>query len=191
MPARRKKTHLGKWEFSSHEAVAGTPKSINNAFLMRQNTPLAKFRQWRPDWQAPSCFERGLKVGLCRKMAMPRSNGIATACTLGTWRIFEPVDKADGHRVLVDRFWPRGVSKKPAAASLSRRGLSIQISASYLLLSAATTAFPEMMPDAAFGERSLPLSGVVDPQQYTFAIGVPSFVTSWLSVAIFMPPYVL
>jgi uncharacterized protein YeaO (DUF488 family) len=30
-------------------------------------------------------------------------------------RIYEPVDRADGHRVLVDRIWPRGVSRERAA----------------------------------------------------------------------------
>ena len=29
-------------------------------------------------------------------------------------RIYEPYDKVDGHRVLVDRLWPRGVSKVAA-----------------------------------------------------------------------------
>lgn len=29
-------------------------------------------------------------------------------------RIYEPVDKADGARILVDRLWPRGVSKEEA-----------------------------------------------------------------------------
>lgn len=30
-------------------------------------------------------------------------------------RIYEPVEKSDGTRVLVDRLWPRGVSKASAA----------------------------------------------------------------------------
>ncbi|MBS1949353.1 MAG: DUF488 domain-containing protein [Bacteroidetes bacterium] len=29
-------------------------------------------------------------------------------------RIYEPVDKTDGFRVLVDRLWPRGLSKEKA-----------------------------------------------------------------------------
>lgn len=33
-------------------------------------------------------------------------------------RIYEPVDKEDGYRILVDRVWPRGVSKKEAAIDL-------------------------------------------------------------------------
>lgn len=32
-----------------------------------------------------------------------------------TKRIYEPSDAADGTRVLVDRLWPRGVSKEDAA----------------------------------------------------------------------------
>ncbi|TPN01828.1 DUF488 domain-containing protein [Mesorhizobium sp. B2-1-3A] len=33
-------------------------------------------------------------------------------------RIYEAPDKADGQRVLVDRIWPRGVSKEHAALAL-------------------------------------------------------------------------
>lgn len=32
-----------------------------------------------------------------------------------TKRIYEPADPGDGYRVLVDRLWPRGVSKERAA----------------------------------------------------------------------------
>lgn len=30
-------------------------------------------------------------------------------------RVYEPADEQDGYRVLVDRLWPRGVSKEKAA----------------------------------------------------------------------------
>lgn len=30
-------------------------------------------------------------------------------------RIYEPIDADDGHRVLVDRMWPRGVAREGAA----------------------------------------------------------------------------
>ena len=33
-------------------------------------------------------------------------------------RIYAPVDKSDGQRVLVDRLWPRGVSREEAALDL-------------------------------------------------------------------------
>ncbi|MCC6139825.1 MAG: DUF488 domain-containing protein [Nitrospira sp.] len=33
-------------------------------------------------------------------------------------RIYEPVDKSDGYRILVDRLWPRGVSKASAHIDL-------------------------------------------------------------------------
>lgn len=33
-------------------------------------------------------------------------------------RIYDPVDPSDGQRILVDRLWPRGVSKDKAALSL-------------------------------------------------------------------------
>lgn len=32
-------------------------------------------------------------------------------------RVYEPVDEADGCRVLVDRLWPRGISKEAAKLS--------------------------------------------------------------------------
>lgn len=37
--------------------------------------------------------------------------------TVGTKRIYEPTDPHDGRRVLVDRIWPRGVSKDREAHS--------------------------------------------------------------------------
>ena len=33
-------------------------------------------------------------------------------------RVYEPADSSDGFRVLVDRLWPRGVSKERAAVDL-------------------------------------------------------------------------
>ncbi len=33
-------------------------------------------------------------------------------------RVYEPPDKADGQRILVDRLWPRGVSKEKAQLDL-------------------------------------------------------------------------
>ncbi len=57
--------------------------------------------------------------------------------------------------------------------------------------SASTTALPLTRPLPALGERSLPLSATVEPQQYTLGMGLPSLSVSWLSVVIFMPPCVL
>ena len=33
-------------------------------------------------------------------------------------RVYEPADQKDGYRVLVDRLWPRGVSREKAALDL-------------------------------------------------------------------------
>lgn len=33
-------------------------------------------------------------------------------------RVYEPADKQDGYRVLVDRLWPRGLSKETASVDL-------------------------------------------------------------------------
>jgi uncharacterized protein YeaO (DUF488 family) len=38
--------------------------------------------------------------------------------TIGIKRIYEPPAKGDGRRVLVDRVWPRGVSREAAALDL-------------------------------------------------------------------------
>ncbi len=34
---------------------------------------------------------------------------------IATKRVYDPVSPADGYRILVDRLWPRGVSKSEAA----------------------------------------------------------------------------
>jgi len=41
-----------------------------------------------------------------------------TAADIRIKRIYDPPDAADGARVLVDRLWPRGVSKQKAALAL-------------------------------------------------------------------------
>jgi uncharacterized protein YeaO (DUF488 family) len=41
-----------------------------------------------------------------------------TTPSLGAKRAYEPADPADGQRVLVDRLWPRGVSKAAAGLDL-------------------------------------------------------------------------
>ncbi|MEQ1792638.1 MAG: DUF488 family protein [Nitrospira sp.] len=38
-------------------------------------------------------------------------------------RIYEPVDEGDGYRILVDRLWPRGISKAAAHIDLWLRDL--------------------------------------------------------------------
>ena len=39
-------------------------------------------------------------------------------------RVYEPADKSDGARILVDRLWPRGVSKEEAALDAWLKDLS-------------------------------------------------------------------
>lgn len=39
-------------------------------------------------------------------------------------RIYEPAAKSDGYRVLVDRIWPRGVTKEDAALDIWARELA-------------------------------------------------------------------
>ncbi len=44
--------------------------------------------------------------------------------TLHIKRIYEPAGPADGHRVLVDRLWPRGLARDKAAVDLWLRELA-------------------------------------------------------------------
>ena len=39
-------------------------------------------------------------------------------------RVYEPVSESDGERILVDRFWPRGLSKEVARISLWLRDIA-------------------------------------------------------------------
>lgn len=39
-------------------------------------------------------------------------------------RVYDPADSSDGHRILVERLWPRGVSKEKAAIEAWRRDLA-------------------------------------------------------------------
>src|SRR5215471_4558686 len=53
-----------------------------------------------------------------RPAGKPRltDDGLMTATpAVRVRRVYDPPDPADGHRVLVDRLWPRGLSKSAAA----------------------------------------------------------------------------
>jgi uncharacterized protein YeaO (DUF488 family) len=44
--------------------------------------------------------------------------------TIKTKRIYDPAEKADGQRVLVDRIWPRGITKEKAALDFWLRDIA-------------------------------------------------------------------
>ena len=46
------------------------------------------------------------------------------ALDVQTKRIYEPADRADGYRVLIDHVWPRGVSRERAQLDEWARGLA-------------------------------------------------------------------
>ena len=46
------------------------------------------------------------------------------ALNVHTKRIYDPADPADGHRVLVDHIWPRGVSREDAGLDEWARDLA-------------------------------------------------------------------
>ena len=39
-------------------------------------------------------------------------------------RIYEPYEKTDGYRVLIDRLWPRGISKERARIDEWKKGIA-------------------------------------------------------------------
>ena len=43
---------------------------------------------------------------------------------IGTKSVYDPVEKSDGERILVTRYWPRGVSKQKIRLSEWRRDLA-------------------------------------------------------------------
>lgn len=43
---------------------------------------------------------------------------VANLMTINLKRVYEPASEQDGYRVLVDRLWPRGISKANAAVDL-------------------------------------------------------------------------
>lgn len=49
---------------------------------------------------------------------------MAKSLTIAVKRIYDPPEKADGARFLVDRLWPRGVSKEKAALTAWLKPLS-------------------------------------------------------------------
>ena len=53
-----------------------------------------------------------------RRVTAAQARGIALK------RIYEAPESADGHRVLIDRLWPRGISKKRAALDAWLRDLA-------------------------------------------------------------------
>ena len=57
-------------------------------------------------------------------MAEAQTGGKARPLRVRTKRIYEPPSRADGFRVLVDRLWPRGVSKEAAHISAWAKDLA-------------------------------------------------------------------
>jgi uncharacterized protein YeaO (DUF488 family) len=57
-----------------------------------------------------------------RSYSRPLDGGLASVnpsvMTAKIKRIYEPPDRSDGFRVLVDRLWPRGISKQKASLDL-------------------------------------------------------------------------
>jgi len=43
---------------------------------------------------------------------------VAGSLVITTRRVYEPADPSDGYRVLIDRLWPRGISKSKAHLDL-------------------------------------------------------------------------
>jgi uncharacterized protein YeaO (DUF488 family) len=54
----------------------------------------------------------------------PKEEATDVAHPLGVKRIYDPAEEADGVRVLVDRLWPRGVTKQHAGVDLWLRDIA-------------------------------------------------------------------
>ncbi len=91
-------------------------------------------RQQRTIQAAHDAYEDALLRGLCREGALEVAAGVLRKMrqeqmrapakqpkqrrqrrpTIRVKRVYEPPSNADGHRVLVDRLWPRGLSREAA-----------------------------------------------------------------------------
>jgi len=67
-------------------------------------------------YSSPPCFLHELEP--------PPRSAPAPACGVGIRRVYDPPRHGDGWRVLVDRLWPRGLSKKRAALDEWRADLA-------------------------------------------------------------------
>jgi uncharacterized protein YeaO (DUF488 family) len=67
-----------------------------------------------PEYSSPTCYLSEFESGSMTD----------TAPRVQIKRIYEPTDPADGYRVLVDRLWPRGISKERAAVDAWARELA-------------------------------------------------------------------
>jgi Protein of unknown function, DUF488 len=56
-------------------------------------------------FSSPACYLHEFEAA-SRMPARARARGFAIK------RIYDAPERADGHRVLIDRLWPRGISKK-------------------------------------------------------------------------------
>jgi uncharacterized protein YeaO (DUF488 family) len=67
-----------------------------------------------PEYSSPTCYLHEFESGRMTD----------TAPRVQIKRIYDPADPADGYRVLVDRLWPRGISKQRAAVDAWTRDLA-------------------------------------------------------------------
>jgi len=59
-------------------------------------------------FSSPACYLHEFEVAGSDKTQRPRGRGVAIK------RIYDAPESADGYRVLIDRLWPRGMSKRRA-----------------------------------------------------------------------------
>ena len=67
-----------------------------------------------PEYSSPACYQHKFESG----------RSAATAPRVLIKRIYDPAAPGDGFRILVDRLWPRGISKKQAAIDAWARELA-------------------------------------------------------------------
>jgi uncharacterized protein YeaO (DUF488 family) len=65
-------------------------------------------------FSSPACYLHEFEAAATGP-ASTRRSARAPACGVGIKRIYDAPEVTDGYRVLIDRLWPRGISKKRAA----------------------------------------------------------------------------
>jgi uncharacterized protein YeaO (DUF488 family) len=60
----------------------------------------------------------------CGVLTSPQPNRISDVMTVRIKRVYDPPSRADGYRVLIDRLWPRGVSREKASIDEWARDLA-------------------------------------------------------------------
>jgi uncharacterized protein YeaO (DUF488 family) len=74
--------------------------------------------QYRAKWNLPSTYPMVAPNSTARRSAFAKNIGFGLRENVNVKRVYEQPADADGTRVLVDRVWPRGLTKQRAAVDV-------------------------------------------------------------------------